>query len=215
MIIKNDNGKGQSYGIQKDFTQWKPLSKKITLSKMIMSIDKKDNEPLSKMIPTKDNVTKETVTKETNSITNNKAISNTINEHSFKKSSKDLNDNDQNNDVVNKGKRKLKSPAKDKTKNPDKRVREFIDMFCEKHKEVLGSKYLVDRGKDGAIVKNLLGTHTLAELNGYLIKYFQSEDAFIQTQGYSIGFFKFNLPKLKGKKWQGKTESENENAGWS
>ena len=151
----------------------------------------------------------------TNSITNDKTISNTVNQHSFKKSSKDLNDNDQNNDVVNKGKRKLKSPVKDKTKNPDKRVREFIDMFCEKHKEVVGSKYLVDGGKDGAIVKKLLGTHTLAELNEYLIKYFQSEDAFIQTQGYSIGFFKFNLPKLKGKRWQGKTESENENAGWA
>ena len=33
MIIKNDNKRISSYGIQKDYSLWKPLSKKITIIK--------------------------------------------------------------------------------------------------------------------------------------------------------------------------------------
>jgi len=64
LIIKIDNTKGEIYLIQKDFDQWKPLSKKITLSKKIMGVIKKDNASLSKKIHTKDNTTKDNITKE-------------------------------------------------------------------------------------------------------------------------------------------------------
>lgn len=64
IIIKKDNLRGVSYGFQKNYKTWKPLSKKITLSKKIKSVIKKDNLPLSKKIPTKDTTTKDTTTKE-------------------------------------------------------------------------------------------------------------------------------------------------------
>jgi len=54
-VIKNDNGI-TSYGINKDFDMWQPLSKKITLSKMIMGGDKNDNESLTKKRHTKENI---------------------------------------------------------------------------------------------------------------------------------------------------------------
>lgn len=62
LIIKKDNGSIARYRFNKDYSTWKPLSKKITLSKKIMSVIKKDNKSLSKKIHTKekkDNVTKE------------------------------------------------------------------------------------------------------------------------------------------------------------
>ena len=63
LIIKNDNGI-TTYGFNKDFEQWQPLSKKITLSKKIMSVIKNDKRSLSKKRHTKENYTKETITKE-------------------------------------------------------------------------------------------------------------------------------------------------------
>ncbi|MCK6470063.1 MAG: replication protein [Candidatus Brocadia sinica] len=84
LIIQKDNGIANIYSINKDYTSWKPLSKKITtLSKKITteqnnqqnqglegdnsiiqkdneqkSIIQKDNESLSKKIPTKENIQK-------------------------------------------------------------------------------------------------------------------------------------------------------------
>jgi len=55
-IIKKDNDTVSSYCIQEDFSRWKPLSKKITLSKKIINVIKKDNLALSKKIPTKESI---------------------------------------------------------------------------------------------------------------------------------------------------------------
>ena len=64
-IIKNDNSYINIYRFNKDFDQWKPLSKKITvLSKKIMGVINIDNQVLSKKIHTKESITKETNTKE-------------------------------------------------------------------------------------------------------------------------------------------------------
>ena len=57
MIIKNDNGLITRYRIQKDYTSWKPLSKKI-IKKSVIKID---NLPLSKKIHTKETITKENI----------------------------------------------------------------------------------------------------------------------------------------------------------
>ena len=56
IVIKNDNKHVKIYKINKDYTQWKPLSKTITLSKTIKKVIKSDNFSLSKTITTKDNI---------------------------------------------------------------------------------------------------------------------------------------------------------------
>jgi len=53
-VIEKDNADIPSYGINKDYETWKPLSKKIT-------VIEKDNRSLSKKIPTKDTITKDKV----------------------------------------------------------------------------------------------------------------------------------------------------------
>lgn len=63
IIIKKDNKKISTYSINKKYGTWKPLSKKIILSKKITTIIKKDNETLSKMIHSKDN-TKDNISKD-------------------------------------------------------------------------------------------------------------------------------------------------------
>ena len=52
VIIKNDNRHKPKYKFNKNYEQWKPLSKKIT-------VINNDKRSLSKMIPTKENYTKE------------------------------------------------------------------------------------------------------------------------------------------------------------
>ncbi|MGD8786551.1 MAG: hypothetical protein PVJ60_03935, partial [Phycisphaerales bacterium] len=64
IVIKKDNRERVSYSLQKDYTKWKPLSKKIMLSKKIRAVIKKDNKLLSKKMPTKDN--KDNITKDNN-----------------------------------------------------------------------------------------------------------------------------------------------------
>ncbi len=62
IIIKKDNDWCVTYGLQKIYSKWKPLSKKITLSKKIISVIKKDNKSLSKKIHTKESIkTKKTI----------------------------------------------------------------------------------------------------------------------------------------------------------
>ena len=63
-IDKKDNGSAPLYSFNKDFDTWKPLTKKIMLTKLIKGIDKKDNLPLTKKRHTKDNITKDNITKE-------------------------------------------------------------------------------------------------------------------------------------------------------
>jgi len=57
IVIKKDNKTSLNYGINKYYKKWKSLSKKITLTKKIISVDKKDNLPLSKKSTTIDNYT--------------------------------------------------------------------------------------------------------------------------------------------------------------
>ena len=64
IINKKVNKDSTTYGFQKNYSKWKPLTKKITLTKKIISIDKKVNSPLTKKRHTKETITKETITKE-------------------------------------------------------------------------------------------------------------------------------------------------------
>jgi phage replication O-like protein O len=64
-VIKNDDSGINIYSFNKNFDQWAPLSKKITVSsKKIIGVIKKDNCLSSKKIHTKETITKETITKE-------------------------------------------------------------------------------------------------------------------------------------------------------
>ncbi|MCK9518446.1 MAG: replication protein [Dehalococcoidia bacterium] len=63
IIIQMDNGFRKVYRINKDFDKWERYPNRSLLSKMIIGVIKNDNPALSKMIPTKDNVTKDTITK--------------------------------------------------------------------------------------------------------------------------------------------------------
>jgi len=62
LVIKSDNKDIPTYRFNKNYQQWKVLSKKITLSKVITGVIKSDNKPLSKMMDTKDN--KDNITKD-------------------------------------------------------------------------------------------------------------------------------------------------------
>lgn len=63
IIIQKDNDIANIYQLNKDFSTWKPLSKKITLSKKIMTVIQKDNNRYPKRYiqkkVLKDNITKE------------------------------------------------------------------------------------------------------------------------------------------------------------
>jgi len=78
IVIKNDNGNGKTYGFNKHYKTWKPLSKKIIIKKVI----KNDNPSLSKMIPSKENTSKENNTSlKENSLkekTNEEEVSQTV-----------------------------------------------------------------------------------------------------------------------------------------
>ena len=64
IVIKKDNDKGKTYEFNKHYKEWQPLSKKITLSKKIISVIKKDNASLSKKIPSKTNTSITNISKE-------------------------------------------------------------------------------------------------------------------------------------------------------
>jgi phage replication O-like protein O len=61
VVIKNDYGIAQVYEFNKNYEEWKPLSKKITLSKLITPVIKNDYKSNQKRVPQKK---KETITKE-------------------------------------------------------------------------------------------------------------------------------------------------------
>jgi phage replication O-like protein O len=65
IISKKANKVAYLYQFNKDFDSWKPLAKKLIVSKRANAISKKAKRSLAKELPTKENYTKETITKET------------------------------------------------------------------------------------------------------------------------------------------------------
>lgn len=64
LITKKGNGYHIRYSFNKNYEDWKPLPKKVTLPKKVMPVTNNGNKPLPKKIPTKDN--KDTYTKNNN-----------------------------------------------------------------------------------------------------------------------------------------------------
>jgi hypothetical protein len=78
--------------------------------------------------------------------------------------------------------------------NPE--VRGFLDFWCHAFKEKFGEFYTVNGGKDGKLIKSLLKNYSFDRLKQLAETFFQSQDPFIQTAGYTIGVFRSQISKL-------------------
>ncbi len=78
--------------------------------------------------------------------------------------------------------------------DPD--VKTFIDYVFQAFQEKTGEKLFIDGGKDGALIKKLLGVYGLEKLKELYGALLSSDDPFIQQSGYSIGVFKSQINKL-------------------
>jgi len=72
----------------------------------------------------------------------------------------------------------------------------LIDYYYEKFKEKFGVPPIISRGKDGALLKELLLNLTDKDLVVLMNHFFESEDPFIKQSGYTIGVFKTQINKL-------------------
>ena len=75
-------------------------------------------------------------------------------------------------------------------------VKTFFEYTSKTFQETFKETLLIDYGKDGAIIKNLLKTYNLEKLNGLWDIFLASNDDFIRKAGYSIGIFKTQINKL-------------------
>lgn len=80
------------------------------------------------------------------------------------------------------------------SRNPN--VKKFIDHYHDKFLDRFNEKPMIDGGKDGKIIKTLLGTYDLEILKEFLDRFFDSTDPFILQGGYTIGVFKSQINKL-------------------
>jgi len=99
-------------------------------------------------------------------------------------------------------KRNVTPQEKEEEKEKDKSSghTEFIKYAYQTFTEKYGEKLCVDGGKDGAIVKKLLGTYGLEKLKGLWDVFMQSTDPFIEQAGRSISVFKSQVNKLTAAK---------------
>ena len=64
LVTEKGNEVANIYRFNKDFDTWKPLPKKVTLPKKVMTVTEKGNASLPKKVHTKENTTKDNITKE-------------------------------------------------------------------------------------------------------------------------------------------------------
>lgn len=92
------------------------------------------------------------------------------------------------------------------SRNPN--IKKFIDYYHNTFFDRFNEKPMIDGGKDGKIIKTLLGTYELDVLKEFLNRFFASTDPFILQGGYTIGVFKSQINKLiAGLKMDPKTAS--------
>ncbi len=162
-ITKKGNEISQVYEFNKNYETWKPLPKKVTLPKKVISITKKGNKPLPILDTTKD-------------IKYNKTI---------------------------KG-----------SKNPDPKVKIFIDWWYKIYQYKFNEKYIITNGsKIGEQVKSLLKTNLpFQEIQLKAMLFMADKDPFLigteerSGAGYDIGIF---LSRIN--KYSANTIRDNEN----
>ena len=90
---------------------------------------------------------------------------------------------------------KPKKSAKPKQPpNPDHQ--KVMDHYFDSFKNKFGEKPIINGGKDGAIIKNLLATYPAEKIIALLDKFFNSNDSFIRNSGYALGVFQSQINKL-------------------
>ena len=89
------------------------------------------------------------------------------------------------------------SSSKKKESISHSEVKKFLTHYGERFEFHFKTKPIIEWGKDGSLIKNLLKTIPLKELMELLESFFCSEDKFIQKSGYTTGVFKSQINKLK------------------
>ena len=195
-VTQKGNSQIKTYCIQKDYEKWQVLPKKVTvrhqkgnspLPKKVTVRHQKGNSPLPKKV---------TVSAET---TNNDNSSQDPKDN-IKDNIKDILEAKRRS-VTQKGNSKTNNIKKGNTKdllNPSIKI--FIDFAFIEYKKVYGDPLLIDGGKDGEIIKKLLGTFTLERLKELWVEFLNFENDFLGKAGHSIGIFKTQINKLTSKK---------------
>ncbi len=224
LIIKKDNGNVPIYSLNKDYSTWKPLSKKITTFNKLSSL-----KPLCYICGFTEALEEHHI--EPRSAGGSNRVENKINlcpnchtlAHKGKYSKHFLvikKDNIEKtviipetviknaNGIEQTAKKPLskkihtkesintKETLKEKKMDEASPVKLFIDHAFQTFQMKTKEKLLIDGGKDGAIVKKLLSTYELEKLKGLWDTFMQSQDPFIVQAGYSIGVFKSVINKL-------------------
>lgn len=78
-----------------------------------------------------------------------------------------------------------KQPKKPKDP-PNPHTKELIEYFKQKYIDKLGTQPIITYTADGAIIKSLLTKRTCEDLKKIIDFYFESEDNFLKSSGYSI-----------------------------
>ena len=72
------------------------------------------------------------------------------------------------------------------------------DYFYSSYKTKTGNDYIANYGKDGKLIKEIIGAvGDEAEIKALIDKFFSSTDKFIQESGYGVGVFKSQINKLR------------------
>jgi hypothetical protein len=81
-------------------------------------------------------------------------------------------------------------------------TRELLEMFDKWHVQVLGVKAVIHSGKDAKLIAGLWRSHGLGMVTDLMQDFFQSDDAFIRSNGYTVGMFVSQAGKLIARRQQ-------------
>jgi hypothetical protein len=84
----------------------------------------------------------------------------------------------------------FKNDIKKKERETDPTVEAFLSLWCEEYVRAFRERYVVNYGRDGAIVKDLLAVHPLEVLTAKMKAFFLSHDEWLTEHGYTIPIFK-------------------------
>jgi len=92
-----------------------------------------------------------------------------------------------------------------KKSNPEIKI--FIDYAATTYKTKFNNPLFIDGGKDGQLIKKLLSTFSLTNLQRLWVNFLETEDDFIKNAGFSIAIFKTQINKLVSGNNGNKTET--------
>jgi len=180
LIAKKGNEKGVTYWFNKDYDTWKPLPKKVTLPKKVITVAKEGNETLSKKVTT---VALLGTTKD--------ILKDTLKKNTTKDTSADKPP------IVGKGKKGKKETDPDHAN--------FVKFWHDKYEEQFGRKYQMESGKDGILIGKMLhfarngrpsdNEEWKTELAGMVDLFFRTSN--VGVAGHTIGTFYYRRHELR------------------